>query len=130
MKKLLLAVVISGVAISAYLAGYAQARKEHQAMALGRALENTSLCANSLNALAQDRQQTTTKLLDLQLRSAVDNAEQLSRAGAQIDMPIPNLIDGLRRAKQYADRVGDAKLSGRLASLYEKLASQEPKQDA
>jgi hypothetical protein len=122
MKKIMLGtLVLATVAVSSYWVGYAHAQRGLEGVTLAQALESTALCANGLNTLAQDREQTTAKLLDHRLRSAVDTAERLSSAGVQLDGPIPNLVDGLRRAKQYADRIGDATLSSRLAALHEKL---------
>ena len=122
-KKLVVVVFFFVVAAGSYGAGYLQAERDRQANALGQALAETALCANGLNTLGQQRQETTVRLLDNHLRSAVELAEVHSHAIEWVDVEIPNLIGGVQRAKAYADRIGDAELSRRLGALHQKLTA-------
>jgi hypothetical protein len=121
MKKLSALAVLAAVAVLSYLVGYARAERDWESVVLGHALEQAALCANGLNTLAEDRQQTTSRLLDQQLRAAVVSAEEHRGAASRIEFAIPSLLAGLERAKAYADRSGDADLSRRLASLHDEL---------
>lgn len=125
MKKAIAVIAVIIVCGASYAAGYWEARRESDALALAHSLEKTALCANGLNTLAQKRQHVTGRLLDQQLRSAVETAEKLSGAGVTIDMAIPDLLDGIRRARVYAQRVGDDELSKRLTALYDTIAASQ-----
>ena len=124
MKKLFLLLLFAAVAVVSYKVGYARAQGETKAMILAHSLEKISLTANYLSILDQDRQESARKLLDSQLRSALESAEKFS--DATVDTHIPNLIDGVRRAKKYSDRLGDSELSKRFADLYAKLEKRSP----
>src|SRR5688572_16463729 len=100
-------VLLVVVAAGSYGAGYLHARQDHEVNALGQALSETALCANGLNILGQQRQETAVRLLDGHLRGAVELAEMHSHAIDRIDIDIPNLIGGVERARAYADRIGD-----------------------
>jgi hypothetical protein len=89
--------------------------------ALANSLATISLCANGLNALAAEESPRTARLLQHSLRSAVETATQLSDAAAEFDQPVPSLMEGLRRAKAYAERVGDGELSQQIVKLQAKI---------
>ncbi len=121
MKKLLVVIGIVVVAAGAYAAGYTKAMREHRLTSLAQALATTTLTANTLNSLAADRQPLATKLLVWHLRSSITEAERAVAAGGDVPVSIPNLVDGLRRANVYAERIGDAELSRRLTALHARL---------
>jgi hypothetical protein len=128
MRKLAAVLIVVAIGVVSYLTGYARAEREAETLVLAHSLEKTALCANGLNTLAGRRQEVTRKLLDHQLRSAVDVAERLTRSGTTLNtIAAPSLVDGVRRARVYADRVGDSTLSKRLESLYAKLAEGQRK---
>lgn len=117
MKKVLLVVAIFALGAAAgFSAGRWTSNRDLNAMVLAGELETISLCANGLNSL--DAQPVrTVRLLDYRLRSAVKNATQQSGASAAIETAIPNLMEGLNRAKRYAERKGDTKLAADIAQL-------------
>ena len=114
-----------------YEAGHRRAsRQSAEAVALAHALEKTALCANGLNLLADGRQDRTARLLASQLRSAVQSAQEHRRAAAEVPFEIPNLLDGVRRARVYAERSGDVQLARELSLLHRELESLPQKRDA
>src|SRR5687768_9347016 len=125
MRKLAAVLFVVAIAVVSYFTGYARAEREAETLVLAHSLEKTALCANGLNTLAPSQQEATGKLLDQQLRSAVEVAERLTRSGATLKIAAPSLVDGVRRARLYAERVGDSELSQRLATLYATLAEEQ-----
>jgi hypothetical protein len=124
MKKLFLLLVVGAVAVLSYKAGYSRGQREADAALLGHSLEKITFAALNLNTLAENRPEATRKLLEQQLRSGLETAEKFG--DATLDTHIPNLIDGVRRAKKYSDRLGDSELSKRFADLYAKLEKRSP----
>jgi L-ribulose-5-phosphate 3-epimerase UlaE len=122
-KKIVVVVLFVAVTAGSYGAGYLHAERKLEAMTLAQALGETTLCANGLNTLGQQRQEVTVRLLDQRLRGAVELAESHSHAIGRFEFPVPNLISGVQRARAYADRIGDAELSRRLGALHQKLTA-------
>ena len=122
-------VLVIATAVS-YEAGHRRASRQSAEVALAHALEKTALCANGLNLLADGRQDTTARLLASQLRSAVQSAHEHRKAAADVPFEIPNLLDGVRRARVYAERTGDVQLARELSLLQKELASLTPKRGA
>lgn len=118
---ILIAAVIAGTA--GYFLGHCQAEREGEALALAHALEKTSLCANALNTLDNVSGTTTARLLDHQLRSALAEVERYSASAPRIHTMIPNLLDALRRAAKYAERIGDRQLVQRISQIEKTLAA-------
>lgn len=119
MKKTAVLVVI-GLAVGAaagFAVGHHRSEREMESVFLAHSLETIALCANGLNSLTGHDAPVTAGLLDHRLRSAVDSAAALSKAAETFELPLPSLNDGLRRAKDYADRRGDRRLSGQIAHL-------------
>ena len=117
MRKLFVAVILFGAGVATGIGvSRWQATRDSNVLTLGRDLATISLCANGLNSLA-DEGSKTARLLDQQLRSAIENASTISDAAADFEIETPNLKDGLRRAKAYAERVGDQELSARIDRL-------------
>jgi len=117
MKKAILVVVIFAAGAAAgFVAGRRSSAGDERAAMLARELETISLCANGLNSLDSPSSKTA-RLLDHRLRSAVSTAAQHADASAAFQMPTPNLVDGLSRAKNYAERSGDAQLAADIARL-------------
>lgn len=60
------------------------------------------LCADALRAAAEARPETERRLLERRMASALEQADEMLVGAAQPDLPIPNLIEGVKRARQYA----------------------------
>ncbi|MDP9191102.1 MAG: hypothetical protein M3P06_05310 [Acidobacteriota bacterium] len=119
MKKTvaLLAFALAIGAAAGFGIGHWKSEREMQSVILAHSLETIALCANGLNSLKGHDAPVTARLLDHRLRSAVGSAATLSTAAEVFELPLPSLSDGLRRAKDYADRTGDRRLSGQIAHL-------------
>lgn len=125
------AVVLMVVAAGSYELGQRHASRESaDVRTLAHALERTALCANGLNMLAEGRQDGAARLLADQLRSAVRSVQEHKRAAADIRVEIPSLLDGLRRAKLYAERIGDVRLAQELSVLHKELQAGKAKPGA
>ena len=72
------------------------------------AVESAGLCANSLRALDEGRLEVQRHILESQMEAAVGRADQKLTGvrDPKIGMAIPNLIEGVRRARQYAEIKG------------------------
>ena len=119
MKKLFLLLLVAAVAAVSYKVGYDRGQREADGVILAQSLEKISLTSSYISILDQNRQEAARKLLDMQLRSALESAEKFS--DATIDTAVPSLVEGVDRAKKYADRLGDSDLSKRFAKLHAKL---------
>jgi hypothetical protein len=102
--------------LSGFAAGRWSSHRDANALTLARDLETISLCANGLNTLDTSPVRTT-RLLDHRLRTAVAAAAERSASSADFSLPAPNLVDGLRRARMYAERKGDKKFAAEIAQL-------------
>jgi uncharacterized membrane protein len=119
MKKtvILVLVALAAGAAAGIAFGHWRSEREMKSVVLAHSLETIALCANGLNSLTGHDAPLTARLLDHRLRSAVDSAATLSTAAEAFELPLPSLSDGLRRAKDYADRKGDRRLSAQIANL-------------
>jgi len=106
----LVAAVIGGV-VGTRLERQREADDQRLTAALG-AVKTAGLCANSLRALDEGRAETQRLILETQMAMAVEQADQnLGPAdNAKIGLSIPNLIEGVRRARQYAESKGNRDL--------------------
>jgi len=106
----LVAAVIGGV-VGTRLERQREGDDERLRAGLG-AVKTAGLCADSLRALDEGRAETQRLILETQMAMAVEEADQdLGRAGdAKIGLSIPNLIEGVRRARQYAESRGNRDL--------------------
>lgn len=118
MKTTILVLIAAAVAgACGFAIGHSQAERQGEALALAHALEKTGLCANALNMLAGPENTTSVRMLDQQLRLALGNAERYSASASRIRTMIPNLVDALRRARRYAEGIGDRQLAQRTSDL-------------
>jgi hypothetical protein len=122
MKAILIAAVaaLAGGAFG-FLAGNFQAERQGEALALAHALEKTALCANALNSLTGSDEPIATRLLDQQLRLALESVDRYSVAASGIRPMIPNLVDSLRRAAKYAERIEDRPLARKISAVEKKI---------
>jgi len=105
--------------VAAVIGGLVGARLERQQeaddqkikAALG-AVEAAGLCASSLRALDEGQLDTQRRLLESQMEMAVGRADQELAIfhEPKIGMPSPDLIEGVRRARQYAESKGNRDL--------------------
>jgi polyhydroxyalkanoate synthesis regulator phasin len=121
MRKFFLMLVLLAVAAGAgYVTGYKHAQEGVDAVTLAHSLEQTAVYGQLLQAMP-DRADSVTGALDQRLRAAVDSAERQVASSPDIDVDIPSIMDGLRRAKAYAEKKGDVDLERRVRELEEKI---------
>lgn len=122
------AVAVAVMVLLAFLAGGGAgwlakgscAKAEARSVSVGRELEKASFAANSLRTMAE--QPTVAKeLQELQLRSAVARLDKLTEASVDFDIPIPNLLSGLRRAEEYAASNGLTETAQQARRIIERL---------
>ena len=65
-------------------------------------LSTTALCISALTLLEDNRNDTAVKLLRDHLASSVAGAHKRMEFSGAFDDPIPNLVEALRRAREYA----------------------------
>jgi len=75
---------------------------ERESTAALRSVEIAGLCANALRASEAGRSDTVQRLLEARMASAVSDAADRVGNASPPGLAIPNLIEGLRRARQYA----------------------------
>jgi hypothetical protein len=64
--------------------------------------EVASLCANALGTAEAGEGDATRKLLEMRLASAVRLASERLEAASLPDFPLPELVEGVSRARRYA----------------------------
>jgi len=91
-------------------------------IAVVRSAEVAGLCANALGAVEDGRASTLRGLLENRLNSAVNEAAaRISRASSP-GFPVPNLIEGLEHAQQYAMSKGMRDVAAKCGRVLEFLA--------
>ena len=65
-------------------------------------LSTTALCITTLTLLGDDRSDAAVTLLRDRLASSLASAHQMEFSGASDDLAIPNLVEAVRRAREYA----------------------------
>ena len=80
----------------------ARSEKEQGSLVVLHAVGVAGLCANALNATEQGRADVVRKMLQAQMASAVSEAAQHIEVAGSPGLAIPNLVEGLSRARQYA----------------------------
>ncbi len=65
-------------------------------------LSTTALCISTLTLLGDDRSDAAVTLLRGRLASSLAGAHQMEFSGASDDLAIPNLVEAVRRAREYA----------------------------
>ncbi len=126
MKKLFLFLLVVAVAAGSYKVGYDRGERhaaEH--MVLIDSLSKISLITTHLSLVDQNRGAQAKKELERQLASALESAERYG--DTKIKEAMPNLVDSLRRGKNYAERVGNGELSKRFDKLHAKLKAMQEK---
>ena len=125
MKKLFLFLLVVAVAAGSYKVGYDRGQRQADEVVLVESLAKISLITNYLSMVDQNRQEQARKQLERQLASALESAERYG--DTKIDEAMPNLVDSLRRGKNYAERVGNSDLSKRFDKLHAKLKAMQEK---
>ena len=65
-------------------------------------LSATALCISTLILLGDDRSDAAVTLLRGRLATSLAGAHQMEFSGASDDLAIPNLVEAVRRAREYA----------------------------
>ena len=73
---------------------------------LAMEMQISGLCANSLDLLEKGENEKLERLLRITLKNSLKGANEHRRAAKDIDIPIPNLMEGMSRAKSYCERHG------------------------
>ena len=121
MRKFLLMLILLAVAAGAgYATGYRHAQEGVDAVKLAESLQDTATYAQLLEAMP-GRSDGVARALDRNLREAVASAERFVESAPKVDVDVPSLMDGLRRAKAYAQRKGDIDLEKKVKELEEKV---------
>lgn len=92
--------VAVGVLAGVFLERHHETAEQRLRMALHE-VEVAGLCANALRT-REARPETERRLLELRMTSALTEADKSLVGAAQIPIAIPDLIEGVRRARQYA----------------------------
>src|SRR5262249_56305337 len=71
-------------------------------IAVVRSAEVAGLCANALGAVEDGRASTLRSLLENRLSSAANEAAARIGRASSPGFPVPNLVEGLGHARQYA----------------------------
>ena len=79
-----------------------RAERDERLVAAVHAVEVAGLCANALGATEGGRPAAAQKLLEMRMVTAVNDAADRIANAAQPNFSIPNLVEGLRRARRYA----------------------------
>lgn len=74
---------------------------EERGIALIETVNVSAVCANALTLLERGEQEKARAVLEAALAEAVVRARSLSRAGGRVDALVPNLAEGMRRARTY-----------------------------
>jgi hypothetical protein len=109
-KRTMLAVLTVGAFLIGGTAGWRihaiRAERDERLMAALNAVGVAGLCANALRAARDGRAATVQDLLEMRMVSAVDQAADRVGNASSPDQAIPNLIEGLKRARSYAVEKG------------------------
>ena len=90
-----------GSALSWWLQG-TRSEKERGSLVVVHEVEVAGLCANALQAVEQGRTATVQKVLETRMASAVNYAAERVGNASPVGFPVPELVEGLNRARRYA----------------------------
>jgi len=79
-----------------------RADRELESMIFVDHLSATAFCITTLTLLGDDRSDAAVRLLRGRLASSLARAHQMEFSGASDDLAIPNLVEAVRRAREYA----------------------------
>jgi len=113
--------LMAGVALGWWL--HAEQREKSDGLiAVVRSIEVAGLCANALGAAEDGRVTTLRSLLEMRLTSAVNEAAARIGRASTPGFPVPNLIEGLEHAQQYAVSKGMRDVAAKCQRVLEFLA--------
>lgn len=98
------------------------AAAEARSLSVARELEKAAFSANSLRLL-NEKPATAVKLQELQLRSSVSQLYELTAVPVRFDFAIPNLLEGLNHAEEYARSHGMLDTAQQARRVMERLQS-------
>ena len=88
--------------VSAWRLMAARSEKEQGSLVVLHAVEVAGLCADALSAADHGRADVVQRVLQARMTSAVKEAAQHVGVADPAGFAIPNLVEGLSRARQYA----------------------------
>jgi hypothetical protein len=97
------------------------AEKERGSIVVVDAIGVAGLCADALGAAEEGRTATLQKLLEMRMTSAVNEAAERVGAASSPGFAVPNLVEGLNRARRYAVAKGMREVVGKCDRLIEFL---------
>ena len=103
---------LAGSALSWWIRGY-RVERERGSVAVVRAAEVAGLCANALGVAEQGRNAALQKLLETRMTSAVNEAAEQVGWASPPGFPVPNLVEGVNRARRYAVANGMPEVAGK-----------------
>src|SRR5262245_53971296 len=121
MAVLSLTSLMAGVGLGWWLHAV-QREKSDGLVAVVRAVEMAGLCANALGAADDGRTSTLRSLLEMRMSSAVNEAAARIGRASTPGFAVPNLIEGLTHAQQYAVSKGMRDVAGKCERILEFLA--------
>ena len=87
-----------------------RAERDERLIAAVHEVEVAGLCANVLGATEAGRSATAQKLLEMRMISAVNHAADRVTNASVPSLAIPDLVEGLKRARRYAVAKGMAQV--------------------
>jgi hypothetical protein len=109
-KRTMLAVLTVGAFLIGSAAGWRihamRAERDERLTAALNAVGVAGLCAGALLAAQEGRAATVQGVLEWRMVSAVDQAADKVANASSPDLAIPDLIEGLKRARSYAAEKG------------------------
>jgi hypothetical protein len=97
--------IAASFAVGLALGWSIQQRRSEESQALVAVVheaEVASLCASVLDAAETGRSDTSRKVLEMRLASAVNLASERLKFASQPSFPLPELVEGVSRARRYA----------------------------
>jgi len=121
---------VAVLVVASFLIGLAMgwrfrgSRSERDAgtVAVVRAVEVAGLCANALGAAEGGRAANLQRLLEMRMANAIDEGAERVDSASSPSLALPNLIEGLSRARQYAAARGMPETVRKCDRLLEFLA--------
>src|SRR5262245_36546456 len=113
--------LIAGMALGWWLHAV-EREKSDGLIAVVRSAEVAGLCANALGAVEDGRASTLRSLLENRLSSAANEAAARIGRASSPGFPVPNLVEGLEHARQYAMSKGMRDVAANCQRVLEFLA--------
>jgi hypothetical protein len=123
-RALVAALIAAGFMLGAavgWLMHERRAERDEGLVAAVHAVEVAGLCANALGATESGRAAAAQKLLEMRMVTAVNEAADRVVNASAPNFAIPNLLEGLKRARLYAAAKGMPQVVGECDRVLEFL---------